>query len=101
MHSLEVELWAVRDGLQLAINNQFAPICVEMDALVVIQFIMGPIQPQHSLSNIIYDCKYLMRQLGVKRIDHVYREGNKCADLLANMDFNDGLEFHIFDVAPD
>ncbi|KAI8559387.1 hypothetical protein RHMOL_Rhmol04G0169800 [Rhododendron molle] len=32
MHSLEAELWAVRDGLQLAINNQFAPICVVMDA---------------------------------------------------------------------
>lgn len=41
-----------------------------------------------------------MRQLGVEKIDHVYREGNKCADLLANMSFDDALVFHLFDVAP-
>ncbi|KAI8524755.1 hypothetical protein RHMOL_Rhmol13G0173700 [Rhododendron molle] len=100
MHSLEAELSVVRDGLQLVINNQFAPICVEMDALAAIQLIVGLTQPRHSLGNVIHDCRYFMRQLGVKRIDHVYHEGNKCADLLANMDFHDGLDFHIFDVAP-
>ncbi|KAI8526246.1 hypothetical protein RHMOL_Rhmol13G0293700 [Rhododendron molle] len=59
-------------------------------------------QPGRVVRNIIHhDCRYLMRQLGVEMINHVYYKGNKCADLLANMDFNDCLDFHIFDIALD
>ncbi|KAH7849667.1 hypothetical protein Vadar_021159 [Vaccinium darrowii] len=101
--SLEAEFWALRDGLLLAQNNHLVPISVEMDALAAIQLLADSnlgIQSRHYLNNIIHDCRCLMRQLGVMKIDHIYREGNKCADLLAKMSFNDALDFHIFDVAP-
>ncbi|KAH7845274.1 hypothetical protein Vadar_000239 [Vaccinium darrowii] len=100
LQGLEAEFWALRDGLLLAQNKRLVPLKVEMDALAAIQLISDSNQTRHFLSNIIHDCRCLMRQLGVVKIDHAYREGNKCADLLASMSFNDDLDFHVFDVAP-
>ncbi|KAH7846405.1 hypothetical protein Vadar_013667 [Vaccinium darrowii] len=99
LQGLEAEFWALRDGLLLAQNKRLVPLKVEMDALAAIQLISDSNQTRHFLSNIIHDCRCLMRQLGVVKIDHAYREGNKCADLLASMSFNDDLDFHVFDVA--
>ncbi|KAI8558831.1 hypothetical protein RHMOL_Rhmol04G0127000 [Rhododendron molle] len=61
----------------------------------------NPVKSMSDSSRNVEYKRYLMRQLGVEKIDHVYCEGNKCANLLANMNFNDGLDFHIFDVALD
>ncbi|KAI8537255.1 hypothetical protein RHMOL_Rhmol09G0009500 [Rhododendron molle] len=74
MHNLEAEMWALRDGLQLAKSKDLVPICVEINAPAAIHLIMGPNQLHHNLSNFIHDCKCLMRQLGVEKIDHVYRK---------------------------
>ncbi|KAI8572922.1 hypothetical protein RHMOL_Rhmol01G0238700 [Rhododendron molle] len=86
MQSLEAELWALHDGLQLALDRKITQIYVEMDALAAVQLIM--------------DWRFLMRKLGVEKIDHIYREGNKCADALANMAYNPILDFRILDIAP-
>ncbi|KAI8572924.1 hypothetical protein RHMOL_Rhmol01G0238700 [Rhododendron molle] len=100
MQSLEAELWALHDGLQLALDRKITQIYVEMDALAAVQLIMGVDQPRHFLSNIVHDWRFLMRKLGVEKIDHIYREGNKCADALANMAYNPILDFRILDIAP-
>ncbi|KAI8570527.1 hypothetical protein RHMOL_Rhmol01G0041300 [Rhododendron molle] len=39
-----------------------------------------------------------MRQLRVEKIDHIYREGNKCADVIASTSFDDALDFHVHDL---
>lgn len=48
-----------------------------------------------------------MERHRVGKIEHSYHlpdptgnwEGNKCADLLANMSLNDNLDFHTFELA--
>ncbi|KAL7205643.1 hypothetical protein ACSBR2_018550 [Camellia fascicularis] len=44
--------------------------------------------------------RYLMRQLRITTIDHVYREANKCADVLANQGNLAMEDFHVFNYVP-
>lgn len=65
---------AMRDGLQLAGTRN-----------------------QSGISNLVPDCRLLMTELLVATIDHVYREGNSCADALAsNTCSTNGKAFPIF-----
>lgn len=77
MQSLEAELWALRDGLELAHSMHLRPLEVEMDALAAIQLIMGPNQPYHLLSDIVHDCRCSMDRLRVEKIENSFRGGNR------------------------
>ncbi|KAI8550443.1 hypothetical protein RHMOL_Rhmol06G0107300 [Rhododendron molle] len=61
---------------------------------------MGVDQSRHFLSNIVHDCRFLIRKLGEEKIYHIYREGNKCVDALANMTYDSVLDFWSLDIAP-
>ncbi|CAL5325064.1 unnamed protein product [Camellia sinensis] len=82
--SIEAELWAMRDGLKLALDLNLTGIEVETDATIMQNIILGNFNHCHQLSNLIHDCRYLLDRLGTSTISHTYWEGNKCADLLAN-----------------
>ncbi|KAG5544340.1 hypothetical protein RHGRI_016927 [Rhododendron griersonianum] len=62
MQSLEVELWALRDGLQLALDcRKITQIYAEMDAFAAVQLIMGVDQPRHFLFDVKYFfCKMIL-----------------------------------------
>ncbi|CAL5426615.1 unnamed protein product [Camellia sinensis] len=86
--SIETELWAMRDGLKLAFDLNLTEIEVEIDATIMQNLILGNFNHCHQLSNLIHDYRYLLDQFRTSTISHTYREGNKCADLLANEGFN-------------
>ncbi|OMO90214.1 Endonuclease/exonuclease/phosphatase [Corchorus olitorius] len=81
--STSAELWAIRDGLNIAKERGLRNIIVECDSKVAVQLISECFNSRHTYSAILNDCRYLMDLLNVRKIEHTYREGNDCADLLA------------------
>lgn len=94
--SLEAELWALRDGLQLALNMEINDLILETDSLVAKDLISG----MHShganrFSNLIFDCRQLMMLFPQCTITHTLREGNSVADDLSKLglSLDHGIQF--------
>lgn len=71
------KFWALRDGLQLAIQLEIQNIEVELDAKVVVDFMNSTTIANRAYSSPLNDCRSLLR------VVHVFREANKCANALA------------------
>ncbi|GLU12286.1 hypothetical protein SLE2022_289800 [Rubroshorea leprosula] len=84
-NSLAAELWAIRDGLQLAITHNFFHIIVESDSLVAIHLLQEPPPSSHNLSALIFDCRELLRQIPLAELKHIVRESNMVADQMAKL----------------
>lgn len=83
----------MHDGLSLGIARwpklarslNIKGIGVAIDASAAIDFAMGKFSVLHHFSNVISDWNFLVAELDIPTISHTYREGNQCADLLANL----------------
>ncbi|GLT28325.1 hypothetical protein SLA2020_032670 [Shorea laevis] len=82
-NSLAAELWAIRDGLQLAIMHRFFHIIVESDSLVAINLLHEPPPASHNLNSLIFDCMELVQQIPKAELKHIVRESNMAADQMA------------------
>ena len=77
-----VELWALRDGLLLAIEMGLNNIIIEMDALSIV-LLMKNNSANLLMEPLLTDCRNLLSEILNKQIVHIYREANQCADALA------------------
>ncbi|KAK9286474.1 hypothetical protein L1049_014871 [Liquidambar formosana] len=83
-YSLDAKICSIRLGLKIAWDIGFRHLWVESDCEVAVNLILLGDHSFHSSGHIILDCReYLLRNWNC-RISHVHREGNKCADFLAN-----------------
>lgn len=73
---------------------------IEVDALAVIQLISDQNTVNHSFGNILFDCRFLMQELDVVSIKHVYCEANRYVDALANDAPISIRDFHIYPYMP-
>ncbi|OIT04108.1 hypothetical protein A4A49_64313 [Nicotiana attenuata] len=79
---LSAELQALIKGLSLAIQLRLPPLEVEIDAKEVITLLD---RQTSRYSNLILDCRYLLRTLHDPVVTHAYREQNTVADNLAKL----------------
>ena len=79
-----VELWALRDGLLLAIEMGLNNIIIEMDALSIV-LLMKNNTANLLMEPLLTDCRNLLSKIPNKQIAHIYREANQCADALAKI----------------
>ncbi|KAK9288743.1 hypothetical protein L1049_017207 [Liquidambar formosana] len=70
--SVDAELWALRDGLNLALKCNINKLYVDMDASSAIYLINSEASETHLLSTIILDCRLLMTRLQELRIQHAF-----------------------------
>ena len=85
-NSFAVELWGLRDGLELARKLDIAKLIVEVDAKAMVDIILSDnnlILDSHPYSALIHDCRYLIQSFEEAILQHVHREGNFYADLLS------------------
>ena len=75
--SVTAELWALKDGLQLAFQLGISHILVELDAKIVVDLLHSSKAPINSFSSLLNDCRYLLRQFHQARIRHIFREANR------------------------
>ncbi|KAI8536433.1 hypothetical protein RHMOL_Rhmol10G0256800 [Rhododendron molle] len=100
---VDAELWAIRDGLSLAApTTNITDLEVETDAKAAIALIIGNALAAHRhTSHTNHDCRLLMQKLGIQTINHIYREGNRCADPMAKLARDDqGETLVIFSNCP-
>ena len=80
--SIIAEMWALRDGLMLAKQLGIAQLMVEMDAKVIVDLVQSDNSPNKSFSSLLNDRRFLLRQLHRIKINHAFREANRCTDHL-------------------
>lgn len=71
--------------LQLARNKGFGQIVVELDSKVIVNFMKEDSGVNIDSSTLLRECKCLAMTWGSIRFSHIYREGNKYANFLANL----------------
>ena len=91
------ELWALRDGLQLCLQMNAHSVIIELDAKVVVDALNSP---NSFSSSILEECRHVANQLPQKIFRHVYREANKCVDLLARIGLLLDNDFIVFSSPP-
>ena len=99
-NSYMAELWAFRDGLQLCLQMNAHSVIIELDAKVVVDALNSPNSPNSFSSSILEECRHVANQLPRKIFRHVYREANKCADLLARIGLLLDNDFIVFSSPP-
>ena len=83
--SIVAEFWALRDGLQLAIQLGVQYLEVELDAEVVLDVINFGNSPNAAYSSLLFDCILLLEKIPHITVKHVFREANRSVDALARI----------------
>ena len=98
--SCVAELWALRDGLNLASSLGIESLIIQLDALAIVHLLNNSAANLY-LEPLLSDCRNLLRTFPRTRIEHVYREANQCADALAKLGAKFSAMFIYFDIPPD
>lgn len=98
--SFRAELWGVKQGLQLARTLSFNRIELNCDAKSVVDVLLADVCPISSCSNLIYQCRLLLRSFQAIKISHSFREASGVADYLAKFGATMDLNYQEFNDAP-
>ncbi|KAK1300057.1 hypothetical protein QJS10_CPB13g00003 [Acorus calamus] len=82
------EFYALYHGLSIWIelhSPPSQPVWIESDSPIVVNTILGKAKPSHCISPYVLHILKLLRSLPSWKISHIYREGNRAADSLANL----------------
>ena len=93
-------MWALRDGINLTIQLSCQQLEVELDAKVIMDLINSNSVPNRAYSLLLHDYRKLLAKIPRVRVTHMFREANKCADLLAKRDCSMQDKFTIFETPP-
>ncbi|CAN0911120.1 hypothetical protein LINGRAPRIM_LOCUS1369 [Linum grandiflorum] len=80
-----LELLAIRNGLSLARSWGYKRVHLESDSLDAIKLIEDGDLSSHPFAAVVYDIKKMIGGAWSCKISHTMREGNKLADLMANL----------------
>ncbi|GLU18716.1 hypothetical protein SLE2022_350000 [Rubroshorea leprosula] len=97
---LVAELWAIRDGLRLAIDRNISHLIVESDFSTAICLLSEDPSESHPFSTLILDCRDMLQQIPHVKVVHVVREANMAVDAMAKVGHNILEDFVIFDCIP-
>eukprot|EP00253_Pinus_taeda_P031554 PITA_31554 len=92
MTNNDAELWAVHEGLRIAVRNRYLNLEIEGDSQITIEMLRrlkdgqrwDKVAKSWRTAAIIKDIEELLNKIDYKTIKHVRRDGNKAADFLAN-----------------
>ena len=98
--SCVAELWALRDGLNLASSLGIESLIIQLNALAIVHLLNNSVA-NLALEPLLSDCRNLLRTFPRTRIEHVYREANQCADTLTKLEAKFSAMFIYFDIPPD
>ena len=74
-NSFIAELWALRDGLNLAREMGLNKLIIELDALSIV-LLMNNEAENIMMEPLLSDCRSLLKQIPNKRVIHAYCEAN-------------------------
>ncbi|CAL1358846.1 unnamed protein product [Linum trigynum] len=77
------ELWAIKQGLEMAWRRDLRLLIVESDSRLAIDLIQHRVDHVHPLASLLRSIRRLVAQDWLVNIVHTYREGNRVADWLS------------------
>ncbi|XP_028080539.1 uncharacterized protein LOC114282098 [Camellia sinensis] len=80
--SLEAELWALYKGLTVILQKGMDNVTIELDTMQVVQLMNEETRDNCPFKNLVEDSKILLQGCQCT-VQHVWKEGNLCADALA------------------
>ncbi|CAL5382095.1 unnamed protein product [Camellia sinensis] len=83
-YSLETEMWGIYRGLTMVLEKGLHEVIIETDFILAEELLNKGPPSNCPFRSIVEDSRHLIRRRNCS-IQHILREGNKCADLLANM----------------
>ena len=95
-----MELWALRDELNLASSLGIENLIIQIDVLAIVH-LLNNFAANLALEPLLSDCRNLLRTFPKTRIEHVYRKANQYADALAKLGAKFSAMFIYFDLPPD
>ena len=83
--SCTVELWGLRDGLNMPCSLNISSLIVELDAKCIVDALGNLDYVNNVVSPILDDCRLLVTRIPRILFKHCYRQVNRCADSLARI----------------
>ena len=81
--ALLLNCWALRDGIQLCLELNLPAVIIELDAMLVVNLLRSTNHNPNGNNNLVADCREGLARIPKVKIQHCYREANKCVDALA------------------
>lgn len=78
----KVELWGLLDGLIIARDRGYWQVEVEVDNLFVVNEVLQDRDVANDYSSLVRSIKELLHRDWTVRLKHVFREANRCADIM-------------------
>ena len=83
--SIAAELWALREGLGLSLENEISAVEIELDSSTAISLVSNNLVSNGEVSGLVDDYREMLLWLPRFKLSHCFREANFCADVLAKM----------------
>nr|POF24583.1 hypothetical protein CFP56_75700 [Quercus suber] len=81
----KVEMWALRDDLNMCLNMQISALEIDLDAKVVADLMCNAKILNTDNAFIVAVCRPLISQFSQVKVSHCYREANRCANALTRL----------------
>ncbi|KAJ9152525.1 hypothetical protein P3X46_026085 [Hevea brasiliensis] len=95
-----VEISALLFGLQLAWDSGYRKVEVDMDSLATIHLILGSLAANAHYSFLLVQIHGLLKWSWQVALSHCYREANRVADVLANLEVTTKDHYQLLQVPP-
>lgn len=100
-HALKAEVMAITKGIALARDLRIPKLEIQLDSLACVQFLSGNANVAGEYVHDIKCCRaMLLEEDWEVKVIHVYREGNRAADWLANKGAAQSSNFILLDFIP-
>ncbi|CAL1358444.1 unnamed protein product [Linum trigynum] len=87
-------------GLQAAWDDGYRKVQLQLDSQVAVHLLQDKNYRDHAQAGVLSKAQELLSRQWDVDIIHIYREGNKCADFLANLGHTLDIELHCIPIDP-
>ena len=94
------ELWGIREALVRAWTNGYYRVCLQTDSLLAYKWLKTNEDYPMEFANLILDCRWLLNRDWEACVEHIWREANSCADLLAKRGASQSEQEVLYDTCP-
>nr|POE70822.1 putative ribonuclease h protein [Quercus suber] len=94
--SVAAKLWALRDRIRLCISLKLPVSVFELDAKLAVDLLKKDLEKSNGIDVLVAGCREGFKEIPMVRIQHYYKEANKCADALARRGALMDQDFTIF-----
>ncbi|CAI0402747.1 unnamed protein product [Linum tenue] len=93
------EIIAAIRGLQLVWRNGYRKVLLQMDSTTAINILTSSEHMEQRYFILVQQFQELLNKSWEVKISHIYREGNKVTDFLANKVHSSSIGYHDFEVS--